>query len=187
MRKSLLTNKGKLRNDKRGGLSDLFLFMALAFVIVLFSVVMFFIGNKTYTALITNAPAMQKALGNDGNATEIINSTFGKIPISYGALKWITTMLIFGLALSILITSFLVRTNPIFFVPYLFILIIAVIVAVPISNSYEIIYQNPVLAESFSGFWGANFIFLHLPLWVAVIGIVAGVLLFVNVVRSDYP
>jgi len=187
MRKSLLTNKGKLRNDKRGGLSDLFLWMSLAFVIVLFSVVMFFIGNKTYTALITNAPAMQKALGNDGNATEIINSTFGKIPISYGALKWITTMLIFGLALSILITSFLVRTNPIFFVPYLFILIIAVIVAVPISNSYEIIYQNPVLAESFSGFWGANFIFLHLPLWVAVIGIVAGVLLFVNVVRSDYP
>jgi flagellar biosynthesis protein FliQ len=169
---------------KKGALSDLFIFMAVAFAIVMFSVVMYYIGNRTYDSLILHSPQIQKALGNDGNATDIINHSFGKVLIAYESMKWITTMLIFGFALSILISSFLVKTNPIFFVPYIIILIIAIIVSVPLSNTYEVIYKNPVLASSFVGFWGATWIFLHLPIWITVIGIFAGVLMFINVVRS---
>jgi hypothetical protein len=172
------------KKNNKGALSDLFLFMALAFIIVMFSVTMYFIGNKTYDALITKSPALQQALGNDGNATDIINSSFGKVPTAYNSLKWITVMLIFGFALSILITSFLVKTNPIFFVPYTIILIIAIIVAVPISNSYDTIYKTPLLAESFQGFFGANWIMLNLPIWITVIGLFAGILMFINVVRN---
>lgn len=170
--------------NKHGALSDLFLFMALSFVIVLFSVIMLYISTTTYDALKSNSGALQKGLGEDGNATKIIDESFGQVPNSYQSLKWITVMLIVGLGLSILMTSFLVKTNPIFFVPYTFILIIAIIVSVPISNTYETIYQEPTLASTFSGFWGANWIFLHLPIWVTVIGIIAGVLMFINVVRS---
>ena len=170
--------------NKKASLSDLFLFMALSFVIVLFSVIMLYIATTTHDALQTNSGALQKALGEDGNATQIIDDTFGQVPNSYQSLKWITVMLIFGLALSILMTSFLVKTNPIYFVPYSFILIIAIIVSVPISNTYETIYQEPTLANTFSGFWGANWIFLNLPIWVTVIGLVAGILMFINVVRN---
>jgi flagellar biosynthesis protein FliQ len=173
-----------LIKSKKGAMSDLFVFMAVAFVIAMISVIMFFIATKTYTELTNKAPALQNALGNDGNATEIIDSTVGKTLMAYQSLKWITTMLIVGLAFSILITSFLVRTNPIFFVPYVIIVIIAVIVSVPISNAYETIYTNPVLAESFSGFFGQNWIFLNLPAWITIIGLFAGILMFINVVRS---
>ena len=170
--------------NKKGAMSDLFLFMAIGFIIIMFSVIMFYVANTTFKSLSDKAPALQQALGKDGNATEIIGSTMGQVVNSYQSLKWITFVLIFGLALSILITNFLVKTNPIFFVPYVIVLIIAIIVAVPMSNSYETIYQNPLLAESFSGFWGASWIFLHLPIWITVIGLLAGVLMFVNVVRN---
>lgn len=170
--------------NKQGGLTDLFLFMALAFAMVLFMVIMVYVGNTAYTKLSEKAPAFQKALGNSGNATEIINSSVGQVNVAYSSLKWISVMLIFGLMLSILLTSFLVRTYPVFFVPYIFIVVIAVIVSVPISNAYETIYQNPTLASSFSGFFGATWIFLHLPIWITVIGILAGVLMFINVIRQ---
>lgn len=170
--------------NKRGGLTDLFLFMALGFAIVLFMVVMVFVGNTAYTKLNENSDAFQKALGTSGNATEIIDNTMGQVNVAYNSLKWISFVLIFGLALSILLTSFLVKTYPVFFVPYIFIVVIAVIVSAPISNAYETIYQNPTLASTFSGFFGASWIFLHLPIWVSVIGIIAGVLMFINVIRQ---
>ena len=173
----------RILKSKKGAFSDLFLWMAISFVIIIFSVVMYFIANKTLDSLL-GTDAIQKGLGDDGNATQIVQDTFGQVPNSYSALKWITFVLIFGFALSILMTSFLVKTNPIFFVPYVIILIVAIIVSVPLSNTYETIYQNPLLASSFIGFWGASYIFLHLPIWVSVIGIFAGVLMFINVVRS---
>jgi len=180
----LIKMKLKPITNKKGAMTDLILFMALAFIIVMFSVIMFFVATRTYDSLMGKSAVIQKALGDDGNATEIINSTFGQVPNAYQSLKWITVILIFGLALSILISSFLVRTNPIFFVPYTIILVISIIISVPISNTYETIYQNPILAESFSGFWGATWIFLNLPIWVTVIGLIAGVLMFINVARN---
>jgi len=169
--------------SKKGALSDLFLFMAIAFVIIIFSVIMLYVSTTTYNALQSNT-GIQEGLGSDGNATDIINHSFGQVLNAYQSLKWITFVLIFGFALSILITNFLVRTNPIFFVPYTIILVIAIIVSVPLSNSYETIYQNPLLADTFTGFYGATWIFLHLPIWITVIGLLAGLLMFINAVRN---
>jgi hypothetical protein len=183
--KGLLTNKkSRMMNNKKGAITDMFLFLALAFALVIFIVVMVYVANQTYKHLMDKAPLLQKALGNDGNASKIIQNTAGKVVVSYYALRWVSVLLIVGLALSILVTSFLVRTEPIFFVPYVIITIIAVICAVPISNSYEAIYQNPVLAETFTGFFGVTWIFLNLPIWVMVIGILSGILMFINTIRG---
>lgn len=173
-----------MMRNKKGGLTDLFLFMAVSFAMVMFMVIMVYVGNTAYTKLNENSEAFQKALGTSGNATEIIDDSMGQVNVAYSSLKWISVMLIFGLALSILLSSFLVRTYPVFFVPYIFIVIIAVIISVPISNAYETIYQNPTLASTFEGFFGATWIFLHLPIWISVIGILAGVLMFINVIRQ---
>lgn len=170
--------------NKRGSLFDLFLFMALGFCVIIFMVVMTFIASTMNTKLHEQAPVIQKALGDSGNATEIIDENFGDVVTAYSSLKWISVMIIFGLMLSILLTSFLVKTNPVFFVPYILILIIAVIVSVPIANAYETIYNNPTLASTFTGFFGVSWIFLHLPIWISVIGILAGILMFANVMKG---
>lgn len=169
--------------SRKGAMTDLFLWMAIAFIIVLFSVIMYSVATNTYSVL-RNNKGLQEGLGESGNATSIVDDTFGKVVVAYQSLKWITFMLIFGFAMSILMTNFLVKTNPIYFVPYTIILVIAVIVSVPLSNTYETIYQNPLLAESFSGFWGATWIFLNLPIWVSVIGMIAGALMFINAIRN---
>jgi flagellar biosynthesis protein FliQ len=172
--------------NKRGAFTDLFIFLAFAFVIIVFMGTMTFIGKTTYDKFMEQAPVLQAQMGESGNATEIIENTLGQVNYSYGALKWISVMLIFGLALSIFLTSFLVKTNPVFFVPYVLIVIIAVIVAVPLSNTYEGLYNDATLGLTFQGFFGASWIFMNLPIWIAVIGILAGILMFINVSRGAY-
>ena len=99
------------------------------------------------------------------------------------ALPILTTVLIVGLMFSIFLTSYLVKVRPIFFVPYILLVIIAIVVSVPMSNTYEVIINNPTLASTYSGFIGGNFIWLNLPIWVTVIGFGAGLIMFMNVMR----
>jgi hypothetical protein len=84
------------------------------------------------------------------------------------------------MVLSIFMGSYLVTTKPIFFIPYIFIVIIAVIVAVGLSNAYEQVIQDPTLASTFAGFVGANFIMAQLPIWITIIGFVGGIIMFVR-------
>jgi len=80
--------------------------------------------------------------------------------------------------ISIFIGSFLVTTKPVFFIPYIFITIIAVVVSVGISNGYEMVRDNPTLASTFTGMWGANFIMAQLPIWITIISITGGIIMF---------
>ena len=56
----------------------------------------------------------------------------------------------------------------------------AVIIGAGISNAYEQVILDPTLASTFVGFVGANFIMLNLPTWIAVIGIIGGIIMFVR-------
>jgi hypothetical protein len=168
----------------KGALTDLFVYVAVIFIMVLFMVAMTFIANTTKTELLKNTNMFQ-GKSTSYNATTLIERTIGGVTSAYEPLKWISVMLMIGFALSILVTSFLVRTNPVFFVPYAIIVMIAVILSVPVSNAYEVVYNNPTLHSTFVGFFGASYIFSYLPIWIAVIGLLAGVLMFVNVIRSE--
>lgn len=163
--------------NKRGGFTDLFIFMIFAVVIVFMCGVFIFIGGKANTEI--HAQLDNQMFGNT-NATEVVTNTIGAVNNTYQSLYWISIFLIVGMIISIFIGSYLVTTKPIFFIPYLLIVIIAVIVAVGISNAYDEVIQNPTLADTFSGFVGANFIMLQLPIWVAVIGVVGGIIMFVR-------
>jgi len=136
---------------------------------------MIFIGGKAQTEI-------QDKLGGQmigtANTTEVIQNTIGKVNASYQALYWISVFLIVGMVISIFIGSYMVTTKPIFFVPYIFVTIIAIVVSVGLSNAYEQVILDPVLASTFAGFVGANFILLKLPLWISVIGIIGGIIMF---------
>jgi hypothetical protein len=164
--------------NKKGGFTDLFIFMILAVAIVFICGVFIFIGGKA-TAEIHEKLDETNYAGN-GNVTEIINDTFGQVNEAYQSLYWISIFLIVGMVISIFIGSYLVTTKPIFFIPYAFITIIAVIVSVGISNAYEMVINDPTMASTFAGFVGANYIMLQLPIWIAVIGIVGGIIMFVR-------
>lgn len=164
--------------NKRGGMTDLFIFMIFAVAIVFICGIFIFIGGRATSEIHEKLDGTNYA--GDQNVTEIINNTFDHVNQAYQSLYWISIMLIVGMVISIFIGSYLVTTKPIFFIPYAFIVIIAVIVSVGISNAYEMVIADPTMADTFAGFVGANYIMLQLPIWIAVIGIVGGIIMFVR-------
>lgn len=165
--------------NKKGGFTDLFLFIIFAFVILFISGVMIFIGTTTYNELKESFKDM--TFGGTVaplNASENVDRTVGVVNNSYKALYWLSVVMIIGMALSIFVGSYMVTTRPVFLVPYIFIVIIAIVSSVFISNAYGELIADPTLADSFEGFVGANFIMGYLPIWVTVIGFVGGMIMF---------
>ena len=163
--------------NKRGGYSDLFMFMIFSFVILLVCGIFIYLGGDVTEKVHETMDDMQFG---DANTSQVIDDTFGAVNRSYQALYWIAIFLMVGMVISIFIGSYLVTTRPVFFIPYAFITIIAIIIAVGMSNAYEQVIADPTLASTFAGFIGANFIMLALPIWVAVIGIVGAVIMFIR-------
>lgn len=164
--------------NKRGGFSDLFIFMIFAFVIVIICVVWVYMGAIIEERMHETIGEMDLQDTNGNNASVVISNTIGATNSAFGALPWITTFLIGGMALSIFIGSYLVTTKPIFFIPYLFIVIIAIVVSVPMSNAYETIMNDPTLSGTFTSFTGASWIMLNLPVWITIIGITGAIIMF---------
>lgn len=174
-----------ITKNKRGGFTDLFLFMIFAFVIILVSVMFIYIGLRTEEQLQDSLGEMDlhDTVGN--NASVVIKNTVGVTNTTFEALHWITIFLIVGMALSIFIGSYLVTTKPIFFVPYFFITIIAIVVSVPMSNAYETLMTDATLSNVFLEFVGANWIMLNLPIWITIIGFVGAIIMFSRMGRGE--
>lgn len=164
--------------SKKGSFISLFIMMIVVLVVVIFSVVMIYASDLTLSKLHETMDGLT-IFGNK-NASEVINETFGKVPIALGNLPWITVMLIFSMALSIFYGSYKVRTKPIYFVPYFIITGIAIIIAAGVSNAYEDIIANAILSATFAQFTGANHFLLFLPVYISIIGMVGGIIMFIS-------
>ena len=161
--------------NKKGAFVDLFLFMIFTFVILLISGIMIYVGNTTYSEL--RETFRGKTYGTL-NATENVENTIGVVNNSYKALYWLSVLIIIGMMISIFIGSYMVTTRPIFFIPYLFIVFIAIVVSVFISNVYGEVLADPTLSSSFEGFVMPNYIMGYLPIWVTLLGFVGGMIMF---------
>lgn len=171
--------------NKRGGFTDLFIFMIFAFVLILFSVVFVYITSQVHDELQEQIPNLNLVGDGNNNASVVLENTIGKANYSFTSLYWITAFLMVGMIISIFIGSYLVTTKPVFFIPYLFIVIIAVIVAVPISNAYGTLYENATLNATFSNFVGASWMMAKLPIIVGIVGMVGGIIMFVRMGKKE--
>jgi len=174
-----------LLRDKQGGFTDLFIFMIVAFVIVLFSAVFIYMGVEVYGQLETTLPTTNLVGDGNNNASVVLANTMGKVNTTFEALYWISILLIFGMIIAIFIGSYMVTTKPIFFIPYLFIVILAVVVAVAMSNAYETLSSNATLGSTFANFIGSNFILANLPMIIAIVGFTGGIIMFVRMGKKE--
>lgn len=163
--------------NKRGSYVGFFLLMIVAFIILFVSAIMIYVGNLTQDKLHETMDDMQFG---DLNTSETIDATFGEVNESYSHLIWITTMLIFGMVLSIFIGSYKVRTDAVYFVAYILVSIIAIIVSVGIANSYETAIGYEPLADTFATLTGGNYFMLNLPIFITVISFVGGIIMFIS-------
>ena len=169
--------------NKRGQFTDLFLFMIVTVIILFVSGLFIYLGLRVNDQFDDSLTGL--SVGEDVNYTEIKDATFGNVNVAYSSLYWISILLIVGMMISIFVGSYMVTTRPIFFVPYIFIIIIALLVSVGISNAYQEVVQTPELASTFAGFIGSNFIMFNLPVWIVVIGFVGGIIMFIRMKSQE--
>lgn len=161
--------------NKKGGFADLFLLIVFSLIIVIFIVVMIYASNKTTQELHTKLDGTK--YGNI-NANETIDNTMGRVNASYGGLNWIAFLIIIAMIISIFIGSSLVTTKPMYFIPYIFIVIIAIFVSIGVSNAYETMAKNSELQSTFVKMTMPNLFLAYLPLWVTIIGFIGGIIVY---------
>ena len=171
----------KLIKNKRGSALDILILLVMSFIIVMFFGLWIYGFNQVSDNL------QNIDTGDDNiNISDAARLTFGRVDSAQTTgLHVLAFVMIFAMALSILISNFLVKAHPVFFVVYIFVTIVAIIGAAYISNYYEEILVNDVIGATFQEFTASNFIMLYLPLWIAVIGIFGGIFLFAGILRDS--
>ena len=173
-----------IKMNKKADLTDMFLFMIVAIIILMVSGMFIYMGGRIRAELHTNLD--NKEIGDNVNYSEVIDNSMGQVDTSYRLMYWLSILLIVGMMISVFIGNYMITTRPIYFVPYIFITIIAVIVSVGISNAYQEIIADPTLASTFAGFIGSNFIMVYLPIWITIISFVGGIIMFVRMKSQEY-
>lgn len=170
-------------DDKRGSLLDLPMFIIFSVILLLVSGLMIYMGATLNTKLHETLDG-KSPTGVDYNKT--ITDTFGNVNVAYQSLYWISIVLIVGMMLSIFMGSYMVTTRPIYFIPYIFIVIISIVISVGISNAYMTVINEPTLKATFDGFLGANYIMYYLPIWVCMVGFIGGIIMFVRMKSEEF-
>lgn len=170
-----------MTNNKRGALTDIFLWLVLSFIMLIFFAVWIY-GFDLITNTITNidTPFFSTSIG------DIADDSFGKInPVQTSSLHMLAFVMIVTMALSIMVTNFVARSHPAFFIVHLFITIGAIIASVILSNAYEELLTTATIGGTLSEFTASNFIMINLPVWTTVIGIFGAIFLFAGILRDE--
>lgn len=172
----------QFKYDKRGGLMDTFVWIIIAFVIIAFFIV-FLYGFNIMTNILTTIPSDSPIV----NVSQAATDTFGQVnSAAPNGLRYLAIAILFAMMLSIFISNYLIKADPIYFVIYVLVTVIAVIFSAYVSNAYESsILNSQILGQTALSFPEMNFIFLHLPIWATVIGVVGAAFLFFGIFRNE--
>ncbi|KKN44982.1 hypothetical protein LCGC14_0687430 [marine sediment metagenome] len=169
----------KLINNKKGEYADVFIFIIMSFIIVVFFGIMYYGFTLFDNALGT----IQFDIG-DTNFTTIVNQTWGQVYDAYGQLRTLAYVLIFGMILTIFVSAWAVRKPPIFLVIWIITSLVGIIAGVYISNAYLLLLNNPDFGSTLQSFTGASYMLLYMPYLAAVISLFSGLISLIGLNRS---
>ena len=158
---------GKLLNNKKGYAVEL-----MALVVIGIVCLVFFAGWKYAINTVNDELLAVSSPDNASNVSAATEATFSYMNTGLDYLGLISYMIIIGFAIATLIVAYFSGEHPILFFVYIFVIILIVIFAVYISNSYEDLLDEPVIGAELVEFETSNHIMSKLPLWVGVIGFI---------------
>lgn len=155
--------------SKRGDLTDMFIFVITLFILAIGLFILMFIIPQITNGLriggLNNSVAGANAINSmDNLGTHTINNGF--------------LMLFVGLVISMMITSFMVRTHPIFLFLYIIFLGITILLSFYLGNAYYDMINNPVFASMYSTATFSNWILGHIAEITVAVGAVSMIILF---------
>ena len=169
--------------DKTGSYADIFVFIIMSFIIVVFFGMMYYGFSKVDTVL----TGIQITTGDGtgyGNFTNIVDDTWGEVFDAYAQLKIIAYVLIFGMIFSILVSSYMVKSPPIFLIIYIIISIVGIIAGASISNVYQGLLLNAEFGSTLQSFRGASYLLLYLPYLAGIVALFSGLLSLIQLNKS---
>ena len=162
-----ITRTKKMNN--KGELLDSLTFLIYVFIFAIGLFVLIFIIPKISNGL-SNAGLNSTSEG--ANAIKSMEN-IGTHTINNGFL-----MLFVGFILSMMITSFLVRSHPIFLFMYIFFLAISILLAFYLGNAYYDMKTNPIFADVLANASFINLVMGHIAEIMVGVGILSLIIVF---------
>ena len=154
--------------NKRGDFTGvIYLIVTVAILAIFLLIVGFIVPQIT-------EPFMDKI----GISPEINNSFLASSNIAEHTLPTIWLIVFGGLMLGLFATSFFIEAHPIFVPIFALLLIIAIVIAIPLSNAYEELAADANLAGAAAQQGLIGFIMFNLPLVAFIVGILSLVIAF---------
>ena len=120
-------------------------------------------------------------------STDAINSSSNETIEAFQSTKTTTSRLdyilfafMIGSVLSLMITSYFINGEPIFVFIFFLVIIFAVILSAPLSNTWESITSEGIFGTTIDDFPITNHIMQQLPIYVAIISFIAVVIFFIS-------
>lgn len=159
--------------NKKGDLSGLVFFIAAITVFAFFIIIVGYIGITVSDQLKTNMNS-----SSPDHQTQIDRAFDKTTDISKVSLNAIWYVIFAGLVISLMITSFFVRTHPIFAPVFIILLIVAVTVGVALSNAYEEVYAVTQFGDITPWQQGVAFFMGKLPYIALIVGLISLIITF---------
>ena len=175
----------KLTKNKRANYTNVFTFIIMSFVIVIFFGIMYYAFGQLNTVLTT----VNFDIGTGVHATNfsnIVDQTWGSVYDAYGQLKTLSYVLIFGMIITMLTSAWLVKRPPIFLVIWVIVSAVAVIVAVHVSNAYLLLLNNVDFGSTLQSFKGSSYMLLNLPAIAVVVSLFSGLISLISLNKSRH-
>lgn len=149
-----------MMQNRSGAVVDIFVIAAAVFMIAVTFLVLFYVQSDELVPEMKNSE-----MGTVAGFNATITKGTTDVAVAYDG---IVLAIYCGLIVAFILSAFVIRTSPAFVMLWIIMLIIAIIVAVPLANSYTLIQAELGHAADFTM---TSFIMDHLPLLVACAGV----------------
>lgn len=155
--------------NNRGELTDVMIFMITVFILAVGLFILMFI-----------VPTISNGLRNAGlnNSAEGINAINSMDYFSTHTINNGYLMLFVGLLISVMITSFMVRTHPIFLFLYILFLGVSILLAFYLGNIYHDLTANPIFSNMVNTATYSNLIMSHIAEITLAVGALSMIIVF---------
>lgn len=153
--------------NKKGSVTDVFIIGAAIFILAITILLGSYLYNRVATEMLPH-------INSSTAATNAINAMTNTLP----TFDYFFLAVFIGLVLAMIISGFMIETHPVFTFVFFIMMVLATIVAVPISNSYEAFANDPIFASTAANFAITNLILTKLPLITLVIGILMIIVIY---------
>lgn len=152
----------------------IFIAIIVIFVVILISAV-WLKGFGLLTNTLTTLPNQI----NTSNVSDYSTTTFGNLNSGFSQLRGISLVIIFSIVVGLFIAFVTIKSTPMLFGIWIFLMVPAMVFSIIISVAYNNLLSSGI-GSDLKAFTGSSNIIANLPIWIAVIGLIGAVLIFVK-------